>query len=584
LIHFYKRNFNSNLFILRRMSSNDSTINLDDSSILSSTKNSSVLEVTNDVIDIASSDDEDVGNSVSENVDSTSENLDNRNVEICSSDEEVGENYVTSVQSPFQVTLKPDINLNTSSDQSSIVSASQLLSGDSSSFFNSNNATRADDSIVADLTSELNGHKMKLSEAVVEGFGDKIEEIGEIIEDTFKDKKIASKFGDNENENEVISATEKLSLDAEKVTVGEGSVEDSSPNKRKVDLADKLGPADLSSGEVADVEDNANTTLEAPGLPAKRQRIGDPDLPSTCQVLVSANSGARVYLIGTAHFSKESCEDVSLVIQGVQPDIVMVELCKQRQNILQLDEETILEEAKNLDFDKSLEIIRSQGTVQGVMYLLLLSMSAHLTKELGMAPGGEFRRAWTEAKKVPGCMVHLGDRPINITLKRALGALSAWQKLRLGWNILTSKDSITKEEVEKCKDRDLLENMLAEMAGEFPALSQVFVAERDLFLAHSLQMAADAIPVHALGPDGQKLEGFNPPTVVGVVGIGHMPGIIEHWGKVTREQMKEVCRVEPPSVISRVLRFTVKTAFWGGCLYGAYRVCRGPVSRMLIVR
>ena len=26
------------------------------------------------------------------------------------------------------------------------------------------------------------------------------------------------------------------------------------------------------------------------------------------------------------------------------------------------------------------------------MYLLLLSMSAHLTKELGMAPGGEFRR------------------------------------------------------------------------------------------------------------------------------------------------------------------------------------------------
>ena len=76
-------------------------------------------------------------------------------------------------------------------------------------------------------------------------------------------------------------------------------------------------------------------------------------------------------------------------------------------------------------------------------------------------------------------------------------------------------------------------------------------------------MAADAIPVHALGPDGRKLEGFNPPTVVGVVGIGHMPGIIEHWGKVTREQMKEVCRVEPPSVISRVVRFTVKTAFWG---------------------
>ena len=60
-----------------------------------------MLEVSNDTIDIASSDDEDdVGNSVSENVDSTSENLDNRNVEICSSEEEVSESYVTRFAFP----------------------------------------------------------------------------------------------------------------------------------------------------------------------------------------------------------------------------------------------------------------------------------------------------------------------------------------------------------------------------------------------------------------------------------------------------------------------------------------------------
>ena len=40
--------------------------------------------------------------------------------------------------------------------------------------------------------------------------------------------------------------------------------------------------------------------------------------------------------------------------------------------------------------------------------MLLLSLSAHLTRELGMAPGGEFRKAFTEARKVPGCVVHLG--------------------------------------------------------------------------------------------------------------------------------------------------------------------------------
>lgn len=567
------------------MSTHDSTINLDDSSILSSTKNSSILELSKEIIDIASSDDDDendVGNSVSENVDSASENLDNRTVELCSSEEDVSEaNYITSVQSPFQVTLKPDVNLNTSSDQSSIISASQLMS-DNSSYLNSNNATKAEESRIAELTTELNNHKLKLSEEVVEGVGVKIEEIGEIIEDTFRDKKIASKFGEQNDIDDVAAAIQNITVSDANLTTD--TVEDSSPNKRKVDNVNKLNAVDLSSGEVADVEDNINQVQELTGLPAKRQRISEPDLPSTCQVLVSSNSGAKVYLIGTAHFSKESCEDVSLVIRGVQPDIVMVELCKARTNILHLDEETIIEEAQNLDFEKSLEIIRSQGSVQGIMYLLLLSMSAHLTKELGMAPGGEFRRAFTEAKKVPGCMVHLGDRPINITLKRALAALSPWQKLRLGWNILTSRDSITKEEVEKCKDRDLLQNMLAEMAGEFPALSQVFVAERDLFLAHSLQMAADAIPVHALGKDGQKIDDLNPPTVVGVVGIGHMPGIIENWGKVTRDQVKDIVQVEPPSLLGKVVRFTIKTAFWGGCIYGMYRICRGPVSRILIVR
>ena len=288
--------------------------------------------------------------------------------------------------------------------------------------------------------------------------------------------------------------------------------------------------------------------------------------------------------MGTAHFSKESCEDVRSVIQAVQPDIVVIELCKARTNMLQLDEETILEEAQNLNLDKSLEIIRSQGTVQGVMYLLLLSMSAHLTKELGMAPGGEFRTAYQEAQRVNGCIVQLGDRPINITLKRAIASLGPWQKLKLAWNILTNNDPITKEDVERCKDRDLLHDMLAEMAGEYPALASVFVDERDIFLAHSLQMAAEAIPTHALSPSGRVTGDFSPPTVVGVVGIGHMPGIVEKWGTVSQEQVRAVVRVEPPSLLARAAVFTVKSLMWGGCLYGAYRVVRGPVSRMLIVR
>ena len=44
----------------------------------------------------------------------------------------------------------------------------------------------------------------------------------------------------------------------------------------------------------------------------------------------------------------------------------------------------------------------------------------------------------------------------------------------------------SQEDVERCKDKDLLEALLAEMAGEFPQLSRIFVTERDQYMAHVL--------------------------------------------------------------------------------------------------
>jgi len=433
------------------------------------------------------------------------------------------EHFVTSLQSPDQT--KDRSKVWTATDSSSTRGETTLLS---TSHVQSRETTIR---VQSALSTALSQHKMKLAEDIVEGFGERDE------------------------------------------------VEESA--------AQSVNPADtaeskLSDGELSDVEDNETESnqqqsgsAEAQTLSTKQARICDPDLPDTVQVLFS-QTGTKVYLIGTAHFSKESCEDVSRIIQAVQPDIVMVELCKQRTNILHLDEETILEEAQNLSMERSLEIIRQQGTLQGVMYLLLLSMSAHITKELGMAPGGEFRRAYIEAQKVPRCMVHLGDRPIGITLQRALSKLSVWQKIRLGFNILTSKDTITIEEVEKCKQMDLLENMLAEMAGEFPALSEVFVAERDLFLSHSLQLSADSIHSYC--------SSATPRVVVGVVGIGHVPGIVKNWGKVTKEQIREIVTVDPPSKLEKVVKFTVKAAMIGTCCYGFYRIAKIPVSRFLLAR
>lgn len=146
-----------------------------------------------------------------------------------------------------------------------------------------------------------------------------------------------------------------------------------------------------------------------------------------------------------------------------------------------------------------------------------------------------------KAQQIPHCVVALGDRPIHITIQRALRSLSWWQTIKLSWYFLTTSDNVTKEEIERCKRRDFLGDVMAELAMTYPALEEVFVKERDIFLTRALQIACEPV---------RTQHGSIPARVVGVVGIGHTLGIAELWGKVDESQI-------PP-----IMRCAVKTHFY----------------------
>lgn len=48
----------------------------------------------------------------------------------------------------------------------------------------------------------------------------------------------------------------------------------------------------------------------------------------------------------------------------------------------------------------------------------------------------------------------------------------------------------SKDDVERCKQKDLLEQMMAEMVGAFPDLHRTIVSERDVYLTYMLRQAA----------------------------------------------------------------------------------------------
>ena len=254
-----------------------------------------------------------------------------------------------------------------------------------------------------------------------------------------------------------------------------------------------------------------------------------------------------------------------------RPQVVVLELCKDRQLILHYSEEDILREGQSMSLSTVRSFVRRDGVVAGLCQSLFLQMSAKITAQLGVAPGGEFRAGFEEATKVNAGVV-LGDRAVGITFKRVMAALSLWRRLHLGLVLLRTLGSgidISPEEVEAMRERDMVSLLVGELAAEMPAVAQVFVEERDKILACSLMRAANCAQ-----------EPWGPPNVVvGVVGIGHVPGIEANWmDSQCVGQLRELLQVPVPSRTSRVVWTAVRVGMGLGLVgltaFGVYSVVR----------
>lgn len=215
------------------------------------------------------------------------------------------------------------------------------------------------------------------------------------------------------------------------------------------------------------------------------------------------------YILGTAHVSKTSCEEAARLIQEVKPDIVMLELCIERQPILSV------EKLRQISLLEVLEEIHSgKATPFQAFYSWLLGK---VGQDLEVIPGEEFRVATREAKEV-GAAIVLGDRPLNITAARLWASLSRWAKFKITMSLLWTgvasslKTEDLRSEVERLKDSDVFTEAIKEFESYYPGISKPLITERDLYMTHILRRIAGSAD-----------------TVVGVVGAGHLEGIRAHW-------------------------------------------------------
>ncbi|WP_292760313.1 TraB/GumN family protein [Methanobrevibacter sp.] len=210
-------------------------------------------------------------------------------------------------------------------------------------------------------------------------------------------------------------------------------------------------------------------------------------------------------IIGTAHVSKESVNEVKDAIYEQHPDIVAIELDRGRYAKIK-NKMMGIEEDDEISVTR---IIKENKVGLFLVNTLLGYFQSKIGDEVNVDPGSEMIGA-IEACEDLNIPIALIDREINITLQRALNKMGFMEKAKFAYGLLLSIFGLDDDEddidIEELKKSETIDDMMEIFKDEAPSVYEVLVHERDAYLAGRIMQ----IPHE---------------KVIAVVGAGHRPGI-----------------------------------------------------------
>jgi len=272
------------------------------------------------------------------------------------------------------------------------------------------------------------------------------------------------------------------------------------------------------------------------------------------------HEGKEIILVGTAHVSKESVQLVTSVIYDEKPDTVCVELCETRYQAI-INKDMWL----NTDIVK---VIKEKKSFLLLSNLLMASFQKRIAKKFDIKPGQEMIEA-IRAGEAAGAKIYPADRDIRITLSRVWHNMGFWGKTKLLFQLLLSLGEvgdITEEDIEKMKQEDVLETLLAEVGKSLPVLKKILIDERDMYLAQKIKSAP-----------GRK--------IVAVVGAGHVKGIKLFWSDTIDTDSLE--QIPPKSRLSDAFQWIMAAGiiiiFALGFYYGGAKAGADMITWWIII-
>jgi pheromone shutdown protein TraB len=295
-------------------------------------------------------------------------------------------------------------------------------------------------------------------------------------------------------------------------------------------------------------------------------------MPQTTRRLTIA--GRPVLIVGTAHISRESIDEVRSLIRAEGPARVCVEIDAGRYRSM----------SEGAKWD-NLDIIKVLKEGRGFLLLANLALSGfqrRMGSEVGVKPGEEMLAAVSTADEL-GIPYAFCDRDVQTTLKRAWGRSNLWNRSKLLASLVDSAvsgEKLSAADIEKLKEQNELEKMMGELADFLPSVKEVLIDERDRYLAARIftetkaasRTSSDANTDPASAESGEPKV---PAPVLAVVGAGHLEGIVGWLERLERgeadESVAELETLPKPSQAGKILGWAIPAAIVAFILIGFFR-------------
>ena len=238
-----------------------------------------------------------------------------------------------------------------------------------------------------------------------------------------------------------------------------------------------------------------------------------------------------LYLIKTAHVSKNSVEDVKRIIDEIKPDAICIELDKERK-------ETLLNKEgwRNTDITK---VIKEHKVGFLLVNVILSSFQKRMAAKMDTQSGGEMLEGIRKAEELKVPLI-LADRNIKTTFKRIWNSLGLKEKMKLLMAIVMAifdDEDISEEDLARLKEADSLDVALAEVGKDLPTVKRILVDERDMYLAAKIKSAP-----------GEK--------IVAIIGAAHAKGIKNHLNEdIDLKKLDDISKKK--SLLGEIVKWSI---------------------------